>query len=89
MQDRINDPFVDQSDFNNIAMPMHNLVEYRDNYFDTSGSLQQFKRDETATNTNVCNSNSFSFEYKSSIIGYVAADRKRKSKNSCTIKIIE
>ena len=68
---------------------MHNLVEYRDNYFDTSGSLQQFKRDETATNTNVCNANSFSFEYKSSIIGYVAADRKRKSKNSCTIKIIE
>ena len=27
-------------------MPMYNLIEYRDNYSDTSGSLWQFKRDE-------------------------------------------
>ena len=25
---------------------MYNLIEYSDNYFDTSGSLWQFKRDE-------------------------------------------
>ena len=30
----------------NIAMPMYNLIEYSDNYFDTSGSLWQFKRHE-------------------------------------------
>ena len=30
----------------NIAMPMYNLIEYSDNYSDTSGSLWQFKRDE-------------------------------------------
>ena len=28
-------------------MPMYNLIEYSDNYSDTSGSLWQFKRDET------------------------------------------
>ena len=28
-------------------MPMCNLIEYSDNYSDTSGSLQQFKRDES------------------------------------------
>ena len=27
-------------------MPMYNLIEYNDNYSDTSGSLWQFKRDE-------------------------------------------
>ena len=26
---------------------MYNLIEYSDNYSDTSGSLWQFKRDET------------------------------------------
>ena len=31
-------------------MPMYNLIEYSDNYSDTSGSLWQFKRDEVATN---------------------------------------
>ena len=30
----------------NIAMPMYNLIEYSDNYSNTSGRLWQFKRDE-------------------------------------------
>ena len=30
----------------NISMPMYNLIEYSDNYSDTSGSLWKFKRDE-------------------------------------------
>ena len=34
----INDTFVDYADFINIAMPMYNLIEYSDNYSDTSGS---------------------------------------------------
>ena len=28
----------------NIAMPMYNLIEYSDNYSDTSESLWQFKK---------------------------------------------
>ena len=36
-----------------MAMPMYNLIEYSDNYFDSSGSLRGFKRDETANNANV------------------------------------
>ena len=70
----INDTFVDEADCINIAMPMYNFIEYSDNYSDTSGSLWQFKRDEIVTNKNVCNSNSSSFKYKSSLIGDVAAD---------------
>ena len=39
----INETFVDDAEHINIAMPMYNLIEYSDNYSDTSGSLWQFK----------------------------------------------
>ena len=42
----INETFVDETEHINIVMPMYNLIEYSDNYSDTSGSLWQFKRDE-------------------------------------------
>ena len=35
----INDVFVDEADHVDIAMPMHNLIEYSYNYSDTSGRL--------------------------------------------------
>ena len=47
---KINDTFVDFIDFIKIAMPMYNLIEYIDNYSDTSGSLWNFKRDEIINN---------------------------------------
>ena len=70
----INGTFVDEADFINTAMPMYNLIEYSDNYSDTSRSLWQFKRDEIATNAYVCNANSSSFKCKSSLIGNLVAD---------------
>ena len=67
---KINDTFVDNADFNNITMPMCNLIEYSDNYSDTSISLWDFKRDEIDKNANVTNDNNApSFRYKASIIG--------------------
>ena len=51
----INDTFVDYANFINIAMPMYNLIEYTDNYSDTSGSLWGFKRDEVANKAHVAN----------------------------------
>ena len=39
----INDTFVDYANFINIAMPMYNLIEYTDNYSDTSGCLWVLK----------------------------------------------
>ena len=65
----INDTFVDYADFINIAMPMYNLIEYSDNYSDTSGSLWQFKRDEIEGNNDLTVNNLSSFKYKSNIIG--------------------
>ena len=32
---------------------MYNLIEYSDNYSDTSGSLSQFKRDEIEGNADL------------------------------------
>ena len=56
---------------------MYNLLEYSDNYADTSGRLWQFKRDESPMNDdgnpiNVAINNS-SFKYKSSILGKASA----------------
>ena len=51
-------------------MPMYNLIEYSDNYSDTSGSLWNFKRDEIINNEGVTKDNNApSFNYKASIIG--------------------
>ena len=55
-------------------MPMYNLIEYSDNYSDTSGSLWNFKRDEIEGNVdltvdaNHIPNNSSSYKYKSSLI---------------------
>ena len=90
---KINDTFVDFADFINITMPMYNLIGYSDNYSHTSGSLWNFKRDEVIGNINVTNNNSSSFKYKSNLIGDTDADganrKKRRCKNSCTIKIFK
>ena len=36
---------ADEADFINIAMSMNNMIEYSDNYSDTSVSLWQIKGD--------------------------------------------
>ena len=49
---------------------MYNLIEYSDNYSDTTGSLWNFKRDDIINNADVTNDNdALSFKYKVSIIG--------------------
>ena len=66
----INETFIDEAEHINIAMPMYNLIEYSDNYSDTSGSLWQFKRDEIINNADVTNDNNApSFKYKANLIG--------------------
>ena len=60
----MNDIFIGNVDFINITIPMYNLIEYSDNYSETSGSLWNFKRDEIINNANVTYDNNFpSFKY--------------------------
>ena len=73
----INDEHVDNADNLNIVMPMYNLIEYSNNYSDTSGILWQFKRDKQNMNNgnpvNVTTNDSSSFKHKSSLIGQSTA----------------
>ena len=46
----INDKHVDTAENLDIAMPMYNLIEYSDNYQDSSAMLYQYKRDEPPAN---------------------------------------
>ena len=86
----INDTFVDYADFIDITMPMYNLIEYSDNYSDTSGSLWGFKKDEIVNNADVTNDDDAPpFKYRASIIIGNIENNGTKSKNSCTIKIFK
>ena len=52
---------------------MYSLIEYNDNYSDTSGSLWQFKRDEVPVdNVDLTINNSQSFKYKAALLGKTA-----------------
>ena len=70
----INDEHVETAENLDIIMSMYNLVEYSENYADSSGSLYQLKRDESLMNdagnaNNVALDNSASFKYKASLLG--------------------
>ena len=61
---------VDEANFINITMPVHNLIKYSDNYSDTSGSLWGLKGHDIVNNEDVNNDdNAPSFKYKVSNIG--------------------
>ena len=60
----INDEHVDTAENLDITMSMYNLIEYSDNYQDSSATLYQYKRDEppednAIANLTVNNSSSF------------------------------
>ena len=79
----INDTFINVAEHINIAMTMYNLIEYSDNYSDTSESLWQFEKDEregnddlTVDNRHIPN-NSSSFKYKSSLFTKINGVKNR------------
>ena len=70
----INDEHFETAENLDIVMPMYNLIEYSDNYADSSGSLYQFKRGKSPMNDaknplNVALDNSTYFKYKASLLG--------------------
>ena len=53
-------------------MPMYNLIEYSDNYQDSSATLYQYKRDEPPEDNAIADltvNNSSSFKYKVNLLG--------------------
>ena len=68
----INDEHVDTAENLDIVMPMYNLIEYSDNYQDSSATLYQYKRDEPPEGDPIPNlvvDNSSSFKYKVELLG--------------------
>ena len=81
----INDEHVEIAENLDIIILMYNLIEYSDNYVDSSGRIYQFKKDESPMNDaenllNVALDNSTSFKYKASLLGQATdADGNDKS----------
>ena len=73
----INDEHVDTAENLDITMPMYYLIEYSDNYQDSSAILYQYKRDEPPEGDPIPNltaDNSSSFKYKVSLLGNLNLD---------------
>ena len=68
----INDEHIDIAENLDIVMPMYNLIEYSDNYQDSSATLYQYKRDEPPEANAIADlraNNLSSFKYKISLLG--------------------
>ena len=68
----INDEHVDTAENLDIVMPMYNLIEYSDNYQDSSATLYQYKRDEPPEANAIADlttNTSSSFKYKVILLG--------------------
>ena len=88
----INDEHIETAENLDIIMPMYNLIECSVNYADYSGSLYQFKRDESPMNAddnplNITVNNSSSFKYKASILGK-ATDADSNDRSLKNAKIV-
>ena len=71
---QINDAHVDTAENLDIVLPMHNLIEYSDNYQDSSATLYQYKRDEPPEDNAVADltaNNLDSFKYKIKLLGNI------------------
>ena len=86
----INDEHVDTAENLDIVMPMYNLIEYSDNYQDSSATLYQYKRDEPPdNNVNLTADNSTSFKYKVNLLGNIdAANPDNARVGRLNVKII-
>ena len=67
----INNEHVDTAENLDIVMPMYNLIEYSDNYQDSSATIDQYKRDEPLDNIddNLATNTSSYFKYKVDLLG--------------------
>ena len=73
----INDEHVDTAENLDIVMPMYNIIEYSDNYQDSSATVYQYKRDEPVDNNPIADltqADSKSFDYKVKLLGNPVVD---------------
>ena len=89
----INDEHVNTAENLDVVMPMYNLIEYSDNYQDSSATLYQYKREEPPENNAVADltaDNSDSFKYKIELLGNInqlAADFARVVRSNVKVAV--
>ena len=72
----INEEHLDTAENLDIVMPLYNLIEYSDNYQDSSATLYQYKRDEPPEADSIADLTvdiSSSFKYKINLLDNIAA----------------
>ena len=89
----INYEYLENAENLDVVMPMYNLIEYSDNYEDSTGSLYQFKRDEITTgdaNADIGANNveSKPSDYRAKIVANVIAGRPHKAKLVVPLKYL-
>ena len=92
---KISGELVENAGDLDIAIPMHNLLEYSKNYEKTSGSFFNYYRDEPNETTigagnnaiNISIRNSKSFDYKTEIMGSLDAGEDEKEDVTIAISL--
>ena len=56
---KINNTFIENTENLDNVMPMYSLLEYRNNYFMTSGSLWNYYKDKVNNNANENNADNY------------------------------
>ena len=72
-----NDEHVDTAENLDITMPMYNLIEYSDNYHNSSATVYQYIRDELPEDNAIADlttNNSSSFKHKVKLLGNPVLD---------------
>ena len=88
----INDEHVDTAENLDITMPMYNLIEYSDNYQDSSATLYQYKRGEPPEGDPIPNlavDNSSSFKYKVNLLGNPVLDGAIAKRNVKVVVLLK
>ena len=71
---KIDETTIDDAENLDLVMPMYNLIEYSSNYYETTGSLWFYSKDEAANfDADIVdnNNNNFeSFNYKAKLLGF-------------------
>ena len=84
----INDEHVEKAEDLDIVMAIYNLLEYSDNYQDSTGSIYQFERDEPPDdNANVANDTT-SLVFKSKLISGTDDDNVNNVKLVVPLKYV-
>ena len=89
---------IDDAEDLDLVMPMYNMIECSPSYFETTGSLWIYSKDEaTNFNVDIANNDFHSFEYKAKLLGNTVAQPTpnhvngilKKCSSCCAIKIFE